>query len=210
MNKPFLILVAGGSASGKSTVVANMIRQAQLNEVLKINQDDYYLDQTTIPMEERLDVNYDHPDSIDNDLLYEHILKLLDGESIDKPVYDYVSYNRSESTQKIDSKPIIIIEGILTLVDPRLRELADLKIFVNTDDDIRLIRRILRDVKERGRSVDGIVSQYLKTVKPMYHKYVKPTIRYADIIIPNDQSNKVAVDVIVGKLKQIAGGIKWF
>ncbi len=205
MNKPFLILVAGGSASGKSTVVANIIKQANLNKVLKLNHDDYYLDQTNMPIENRLEVNYDHPDSIDNDLLFEHITKLLSGGTVEKPIYDYISYNRSKRTEVINPQPVIIVEGILTLVDERLRNLADLKIFVETDDDIRLIRRLLRDVKERGRSVDSIVTQYLKTVKPMYHKYVKPTIRYADIIIPNDSKHNAAVDLIVSKLNQITG-----
>ncbi len=205
MDKPFLILVAGGSASGKSTVVKSILDQAGIKDVLTINQDDYYLDQKDVPMEKRIIVNYDHPNSIDNELLFSHIKQLLDGKTIEKPLYDYKNYTRSSACETVNPKPIIIVEGILSLTDKNLRDLADLKLYVELDDDIRFIRRLSRDVKERGRSIDSVVKQYLDTVKPMYHKYVKPTKRYADIIIPNDEKHSVAVKVIVGMLNSIKG-----
>jgi len=203
MKKPFFIIVAGGSASGKSTVVSEILEKSGLLDVTRISQDDYYHDLSAIPIEKRLEINYDHPDSIDFKLLEDHLQSLLNGKSINKPIYDFVSYNRSNLTEKVNPSQIIILEGILSLVEPSIRDMADLKIFVDTDDDIRLIRRILRDIKERGRTIDSIVPQYLNTVKPMYHKFVKPTIRYADIIIPNDNKHVAAVDLIVGKLSSI-------
>lgn len=205
MGKPFLVLVAGGSASGKSTVVKEILEQAGIKDVLTINQDDYYLDQKDIPMEQRIIVNYDHPNSIDNDLLLEHVKCLLQGHSIQKPLYDYSNYTRSTKSEFVNPKPVIIVEGILSLTDKNLRDLADLKLYVELDDDIRFIRRLSRDVKLRGRSIDSVIKQYLDTVKPMYHKYVKPTKRYADIIIPNDEKHSVAVKVIVGMLNSIKG-----
>lgn len=201
MKKPYLIIVAGGSASGKSTVVKAILEKSGIKDCLTINQDDYYKNQDHMTMEERLLVNYDHPLSIDNDVLYQDILSLLEGKTILKPIYDYKNYTRSDQTEAIDPKPIIILEGILSLTDKSIRNLADLKLYVESDDDLRLIRRIKRDVKERGRSLDSVVDQYLNTVKPMYHKYVKPTKRYADMIIPNDEAHQKAVDVIVGMLK---------
>lgn len=208
MKKPFLIVVAGGSASGKSTVVKAILKKAGLKDVLDINQDDYYNDQAHMTMEERYVVNYDHPDSIDFDLLYSDITKLLKGESIQKPLYDYKNYTRSNEKELVEPRPIIIVEGILALVDERLRALADIKLFVESDDDIRFIRRLKRDIEERGRSVDSVITQYLKTVKPMHYQFVKPTKRYADMIIPNDSEHQVAVNVIVGMLKQMMEGQK--
>ena len=201
MKKPYLIIVAGGSASGKSTVVKAILEKSGIKDCLTINQDDYYKNQDHMTMEERLLVNYDHPLSIDNDVLYQDLLSLLEGKTILKPIYDYKNYTRSDQTETIEPKPIIILEGILSLTDKSIRNLADLKLYVESDDDLRLIRRIKRDVKERGRSLDSVVDQYLNTVKPMYHKYVKPTKRYADMIIPNDEAHQKAVDVIVGMLK---------
>ncbi|MDY0277355.1 MAG: uridine kinase [Acholeplasma sp.] len=203
MQKPFLILVAGGSASGKSTVVNNILSKASVEDVLRIAHDDYYNRQDSLTMDERTRINYDHPDSLDNNLLYQHLSKLLEGKSIDKPIYDFVNYNRSNKTEIVNAKPIIIVEGILVLTDQRIRDLADLKIFVESDDDIRFIRRLTRDVNERKRTVDSVINQYLETVKPMHYKYVKPTKRYADIIIPNDSKHDVAVSVIAGKIKEV-------
>lgn len=205
MSKPFLIIVAGGSASGKSTVVASILKKSNSDDILDINQDDYYKDQRDIPMEQRILVNYDHPESIDNDVLYQDLLSLLKGEIIKKPTYDYVNHTRSEVYERIAPKKVIILEGILSLTDERLRNLADIKVFVESDDDTRFIRRLKRDLVERGRSLDSIIHQYVTTVKPMHHKFVKPTKRYADIIIPNDEKHQVAVDVIVGRIKQITG-----
>jgi len=205
MKKPLLILVSGGSASGKSTVVQEILERAGLNDVLIIKHDDYYLDQTHLPLEERYKMNYDHPSSLDNELLYDHLTKLLKGEPINKPVYDFDIYTRNEKTEIIFPKPIIIIEGILILENEKIRNLADISLFVELDDDTRFIRRMLRDMKERGRSLESIISQYEKTVKPMFHKYIKPTKRFADVIIPNDRKHDIAVDLIVTKIKQILG-----
>ena len=206
--KPILIIVAGGSASGKSTVVSEIINRLKSVHVAIIKHDDYYKDLTNLSMDERLAVNYDHPSSLDNDLLYDHLRMLLNNQPILKPTYDFISHNRAFETEKINPKKVIILEGILTLVDKRIRDLADIKIFVELDDDLRFIRRLTRDIHERGRSVDNVINQYLTTVKPMFHQYVKPQKKYCDIIIPNDKGHDVAVDVIVCKIKDILNSDK--
>lgn len=206
MQKPLLILVGGGSASGKSTVVSEVLEAAGLNDVAIIRHDDYYLDQKDVPLEKRYELNYDHPRSFDNELLFEDLQKLLNYEAIDRPVYDFEAFTRSNKIVHVEPKKVIIIEGILILENKKIRDLADIKIYVEADDDTRLIRRILRDMKERGRSIESIIQQYETTVKPMYHKYIKPTKRYADVIIPNDQKHDIAVDLIVVKIKTILGG----
>lgn len=165
-----------------------------------IRHDDYYKDESDKTMEERRKINYDHPLSLDNDLFYQHVLDLINNKAIDKPTYDFVELNRTKVTEKIYPAEIIILEGILVLEDERIRNLADIKIYVEADDDIRLIRRIKRDTTERGRTLDHVLNQYLSTVKPMHHAFVKPTKRYADIIIPNDYSHDVAVDLIKAKI----------
>jgi len=202
MKKPFLILVAGGSASGKSTVVENILNQANKKDVLIISHDDYYK-KLDLPLSERIKINYDHPNSLDNELLITHIDNLLKGKSIKKPLYDFLDYNRLEKFEEVYPKKIIIIEGILILENLEIRKKANLKIFVESDDDIRFIRRLKRDIRLRKRSVESIIDQYLKTVKPMHYKYIKPTKRYADIIIPNDNRHDVAVDVIAGKIRDV-------
>ncbi len=208
MKKPLLILVAGGSASGKSTVVREILEKAGLEEVLIIKHDDYYLDQGDLPLEARYLTNYDHPSSLDNQLLYLHLQALLSGKSIEKPTYDFVMHTRSRVIEHVEPKPIIIVEGILILENEKIRDLSDMNLFVELDDDTRFIRRMLRDMRERGRSLESIISQYENTVKPMYHKHIKPTKRYADVIIPNDRKHDIAVDLIVTKIKQIIGEIK--
>ena len=204
-NKPVLILVAGGSASGKSTVVEEILDKAGLDDVLIIKHDDYYLDQAHLPLNVRFLTNYDHPSSLDNQLLYEHLIKLLEGQAIDKPTYDFVNHTRAHNVEHVEPKPIIIVEGILILENEKIRELSSMNLFVELDDDTRFIRRMLRDMRERGRSLESIISQYEKTVKPMYHKHIKPTKRYADVIIPNDRKHDIAVDLIVTKIKHIIG-----
>jgi uridine kinase len=203
--KPILFLVAGGSASGKSTVVSEILDKAGLDDVLIIKHDDYYKDQSNLDLEKRYLTNYDHPNSLDNDLLYRHLLELLDGKSVAKPVYDFVMHTRSVKVENLDPKPIIIVEGILILVDERIRNLSSMNLYVELDDDTRFIRRMLRDMNERGRSLKNIVRQYESTVKPMYHRHVKPTKRYADVIIPNDRKHDIAVDLIVTKIRQFLG-----
>jgi len=205
MNKPLLILVSGGSASGKSTVVQEILNKAGLDDVLILKHDDYYLSQADLPLEQRIKMNYDHPSSLDNELLYDHIKLLLNGKPIQKPVYNFDLYTRYPETETVYPKPIIIIEGILILENEKIRDLSDINLFVELDDDTRFIRRMLRDMKERGRSLESIITQYEKTVKPMFHKYIKPTKRYADVIIPNDRKHDIAVDLIVTKIKQILG-----
>ena len=205
MKKPLLILVAGGSASGKTTVVEEILEASGLEDVLIIKHDDYYLNQDHLPLEVRYLTNYDHPESLDNDLLYAHLSDLINGKSISKPIYDFINHTRSQENENLKPKPVIIIEGILILEDERIRNLSDMSLFVELDDDTRFIRRMLRDMKERGRSLESIIAQYDNTVKPMFHKYVKPTKRYADVIIPNNKKHDIAVDLIVTKIKQILG-----
>ncbi|MFA5560833.1 MAG: uridine kinase [Acholeplasmataceae bacterium] len=205
MKKTFLFLVAGGSASGKSTVVQEILEKAGLEDVLIIKHDDYYNDQSEMTQEERYAINYDHPDSLDNELLYEHLSKLLKGETVLKPTYDFVLHNRSDVVEEIHPKPIIIVEGILVLENEKIRNLSSLNLFVELDDDTRFIRRLLRDINERGRTLESVIKQYQKTVKPMFHKYIKPTKRHADVIIPNERQHDNAVDLIVARIKEIIG-----
>lgn len=193
---PILIAVAGGSASGKTTVVKKIINKLNSKDVTVITHDDYYKDLSHLSIEDRRKVNFDHPNSLDNDLFVAQLSDLLDGKTIDKPTYDFVEHNRSTITEKVEPTRIIIIEGIMVLEDSRVRDLATIKLFVESDDDIRFIRRLVRDTKERGRSIESVINQYLTTVKPMYYAFIKPTKRYADMIIPNDSDHDVAVDCI--------------
>lgn len=203
MNKPVIIAVAGGSASGKTTVVEKIMDSFLDEDVTVIKHDDYYKDQSEMSLEERYAVNYDHPFSLDNDLMYEQILELLKGNKIVKPTYDFEAHNRSKITEVISPTKIIILEGILIMEDDRIRELCDIKLFVEADDDVRFIRRLNRDMSERGRSLESVIHQYLTTVKPMHFAFVKPSKRYADVIIPNDLDHDVAVDLIITKIKSI-------
>ena len=203
--KPVLIVIAGGSASGKTTVVDKIQKRFNSNDVTVVRHDDYYKDQTNVKMEDRVKVNYDHPNALDNDLLLENLKSLLNNEEISSPIYDFKLHTRSNETKVVKPTKVIILEGILVLEDERIRELGDIKIFVESDDDVRFIRRLQRDMNERGRSLESVINQYLTTVKPMYYAFVKPTKRYADIIIPNDKHHDVAVDVIVSKIKEIVG-----
>ena len=203
MQKPILIIVAGGSASGKSTVVDKIINGLKSIDVTVIRHDDYYKCQSHLTIEERVLTNYDHPSSLDNDLLLQDLKSLLNGESINKPIYDFVHHNRSSETEVVNPTKVIILEGILVLQDPRIRNLGDIKVFVESDDDIRFIRRLKRDINERGRTMESVINQYLSTVKPMYYEFVKPSKRHADIIIPNDTKHDVAVDILMAKIYQI-------
>jgi len=203
MQKPVLIVVAGGSSSGKTTVVNKITKNLPHVDIVVLKHDDYYKDQSNMTMEERRKVNYDHPFSLDNDLFFEHINRLIHNEEIEKPTYDFVNLTRATAVEIVKPAKVIILEGILVLEDPRIRDLADIKIFVEADDDLRFIRRLKRDITERGRTIDSVIEQYLTTVKPMYHAFVKPTKRYADIIIPNDYSHDVAVDIINAKIISI-------
>jgi uridine kinase len=199
---PYVISVAGGSASGKSTVVEKIVQRAGLKDVLIIKHDDYYKDTPELSLSDRKKINYDHPESLDNDLLIDHLKALLNGLSIEKPEYDFFDFKRLRTTVKLSPKKVIILEGILILDDPRIRALSDLSVYVELDDDTRFIRRLQRDIKERGRAVENIIEQYQTSVKPMFHQFVRPTKRYADIIIPNDVNHETAVDLIASKVEQ--------
>ena len=201
--KPLIIAISGGSASGKSTVVEEIVEKLKSVDITVICHDDYYKDQSHLSMEERVKTNYDHPNSLDNTLFVEHLQKLIRGESIEKPMYDFVNHNRMKETLLVHPTKVIILEGILVLEEKKIRDCADVKIFVKCDEDIRFIRRLKRDIEERGRSLDNVISQYLTTVKPMFNRYVNPSSRYADIIIPNDNKHDVAVDFLVAKLKDM-------
>jgi len=201
--KPLIIAISGGSASGKTTVVKEIVERLKSVDITVICHDDYYKDQSHLSMEERLKTNYDHPNSLDNDLFVEHLHELINGNSIEKPVYDFVNHNRKKETILVQPTKVIILEGILVLEEKKIRDCADVKIFVKCDEDIRFIRRLKRDIEERGRSLDNVIFQYLSTVKPMFNRFVNPSSRYADIIIPNDNKHDVAVDFLVAKLKDI-------
>jgi uridine kinase len=201
--KPVVIGVAGGSGSGKTSVTKSIYEHFKGHSILMIEQDYYYKDQSQLPYEQRLNTNYDHPLAFDNDLLIDHLKTLLNHHSIEKPVYDYKLHTRSEDVIFVEPKDVIILEGILILEDERLRNLMDIKLFVDTDADIRIIRRILRDIKERGRSIDSVIEQYISVVRPMHNQFIEPTKRYADIIIPEGGQNHVAIDLMVTKIQTI-------
>ena len=194
-----VIGVAGGSGSGKSTFT-NRIKEYFGDDVVVLYHDNYYRRQDGVPFEQRVTVNYDHPDSLETELLVEHLKQLKEGKSIECPVYDYTQHNRSSEVIHIDPKPVILVEGILFLADPRVRDLLDIKIYVEADADERILRRISRDVEERGRDLNGIIKQYLTTVKPMHYLYVEPTRSKADIVI-NSGKNDIAFDLFVSKIK---------
>lgn len=203
-HKPILILIAGGTASGKTTVVDKIIESFNPFDVSVICMDNYYKQRDDLTFEQRKRINYDHPDSLDMDLLKRHILALMDNRNIDCPVYNFAEHNRDKSkTINVNPAKVIIIEGILALYDSDIRSMADIQIFVESDADIRFIRRLKRDMEERGRTLDNVIEQYLTTVKPMYEAYVVPTKRFADIIIPNDTKHDIAIDILSTKIKDI-------
>lgn len=201
--KPVVIGVAGGSGSGKTSVTKSIYEYFKGHSILMLEQDFYYKDQSHLPFEERLKTNYDHPLAFDNDLLIDHINQLLSYQSIEKPVYDYSIHTRSEEVIQVEPQDVIILEGILVLEDERLRNLMDIKLFVDTDADLRIIRRLQRDIKERGRSMDSVIDQYIGVVRPMHNQFIEPTKRYADVIIPEGGHNHVAIDLMVTKIQTI-------
>ncbi|MEK4028724.1 MULTISPECIES: uridine kinase [Bacillaceae] len=201
--KPVVIGVAGGSGSGKTSVTKSIAEHFKGHSVMVIEQDYYYKDQSHLPFEERLKTNYDHPLAFDNDLLISHIENLLEYKAVEKPVYDYARHTRSAETIRMEPKDVIILEGILVLEDERLRDLMDIKLFVDTDADLRIIRRMIRDIKERGRTFESVVDQYLNIVRPMHNQFIEPTKRYADIIIPEGGQNHVAIDLMVTKIQTV-------
>ena len=205
MKRPIFIGITGGTGSGKSTIAKEIYRQFGEDCIAMIEQDSYYKDLSHISMEDRVKTNYDHPNAFDNNLLVSHLESLLNGHSIQKPSYDFSIHNRIEDTTKVEPKEIVIVEGILILEDPRIRELLDIKIYVDTDADVRIIRRMVRDINERGRTMESVINQYLNVVKPMHNQFTEPTKKFADIIIPEGGHNKVAIDIIVAKIKEVLG-----
>ena len=200
--KPILIGIAGGSGSGK-TSVAHALGSNQGSNLVILEQDAYYKHRSDLTFDERSKLNYDHPDAFDHALLLEHLQQLLSGHPIEKPIYNFSTHLREDATERVEPHHIIVLEGILTLVDPTIRELMDIKIYVDTDDDVRVLRRLKRDIRDRGRSLDSVITQYLGTVKPMHHAFIEPSKRYADIIIPEGGKNQVAIDILNSKLNQV-------
>lgn len=199
---PIIIGIAGGTGSGKTTMVDKIASQFG-ESICLISQDFYYKAHDDIPFEERCKLNYDHPDSIETELLVDHLKKLKDGQSVFRPVYDFADHNRSKEVVEVHPVKVIIVEGILIFADKDLRDMFDIKIYIDTDADVRILRRILRDVKERGRSLESIVTQYLTTVKPMHEQFIEPSKKYADVIIPEGGHNQVALAMVNHRIKAL-------
>jgi uridine kinase len=200
-----IIGISGGTGSGKTTVAQKIIAPVGAANVVYLQQDSYYRNLGDMPLDLRHKVNYDHPDAFDTDLLMNHLEALRAGEGIEQPIYDYPTHSRKTETIRVEPRPVIIVEGILVFVNSQMRGLMDLKIFVDTDADIRFIRRLDRDVHERGRSVESVITQYQTTVRPMHLQFVEPSKRYADIIIPEGGFNDVGIDLVAGKIKSLLG-----
>ena len=198
---PIVIGIAGGSGSGKTTLAELIIERVGSDQIAYLPHDAYYKDLSKLPPNQRAAVNFDHPDSLDNDLLIQHVEQLKSYQPVDLPIYDFKQHTRTHETLKIDPRPVIMVEGILIFAEPILRKLLEVKIFVDTDSDIRFIRRLQRDIEERGRSADSVVRQYLATVRPMHLEFVEPSKRYADMIIPEGGLNAVAMEMVVARLE---------
>lgn len=197
-----IIGIAGGTGSGKTTVVRKIIESLPKDEVVLLPQDSYYKDSSHVPMEERQNINFDHPDAFDWPLLSSHVNMLRQGKSIEQPIYDYITSSRMPDTIHIEPREVIIIEGILALCDPELRKMMDLKIFVDADPDERLIRVIQRDVVERGRTAEAVMNRYTRVLKPMHLQFIEPCKRYADIIVPEGGNNQVAIQILTMYIKK--------
>lgn len=204
MKKPIIIGIAGGSASGKSSIANEIYEYFKHEHTIKIIRlDDYYKDQSHLTMEQRVKTNYDHPLAFDMDLLVKHLDLLKSNQSIEKPIYDFTVHNRSLQVEVINPRDVFILEGLFVLNEVQIRERCDILIYVDTDADIRFIRRLKRDMQERGRSLESVCNQYLQTVRPMHEQFVEPSKKYAHIIIPEGSSNKVAVDLLITKISSI-------
>lgn len=197
-----LIGIAGGTGSGKTTLADKLVDSFGSQEVTVIRQDNYYKRHDDMDYEQRAKLNYDHPDAFDSDLFYEYIVALKQGNPVEIPVYDYTIHNRSEETILINPTPVIVLEGIMLFVEKVLCDLMDIKVFVDTDADVRILRRIVRDVKERGRSLESVIGQYLTTVKPMHEQFVEPSKRRADIIVPEGGENQVALEMLIERVNK--------
>ncbi|MEM9492551.1 MAG: uridine kinase [Myxococcota bacterium] len=199
-----IVGIAGGTGSGKTTIAKKLAAAIPRQRCLLIEHDSYYRDQSHLSPAERAAINYDHPDSLDSDLLADHLVQLRAGRVVELPIYDFVSHTRKTETRRVSTAPVIIVEGILVFVEARLRDQFDIKLFVDTDPDIRLIRRIWRDLEQRGRTFHSVREQYYGSVRPMHLKYVEPSKRWADLIIPEGGENQIALDILLGKLGRIA------
>lgn len=203
MRSPVIIGIAGGSGSGKTTVLRRIIEAFGSDEIAVLDHDAYYQDLSDHPPEERERFNFDHPDALETGLMREHLDELVEGETIQKPIYDFTTHSRKEETETVEPRPVVIIEGILVLAEPELEEAMDIKIYVDTADDIRLMRRIRRDIQERGRAIDGVLRQYERTVRPMHIEFVEPSKRKADIIIPRGGHNHVAIQMVLARIQDL-------
>ncbi len=203
MSRRILIGIAGGSGSGKTVVARTIVRELGSKRVVVIDQDSYYKDLEQVPFRDREARNFDHPDAFDSDLMRQHLRDLLEGHPIEQPVYDYTEHRRTAETRRISDHFVIVLEGILIFHDPELRALMDIKLYVDADSDVRLIRRLRRDLSERGRSVDTILRQYEDSVRPMHLQFVEPSKRFADMIIPGGGHNKVAIDMVKTKIREL-------
>lgn len=204
MEKAVIIGIAGGSASGKTSIARQLYETFKgHHKVVIIKQDDYYKDQSHLSMEERVKTNYDHPFAFDTDLLVKHLTQLKHKKSIEKPIYDYTLHTRSPKTEQIESRDVILLEGIFVLAEEKVRNICDILVYVDTDSDIRFIRRLKRDIEERGRSLESVCQQYLNTVRPMHEQFIEPSKKYAHIIVPEGGSNSVAIDLLMTKIKSI-------
>lgn len=203
--KPIIIGVAGGTGSGKTTVSEAILERVGRERITYIQHDSYYKDLSHLPLEERHKINFDHPEALDTDLLVEHLARLQAGSPVEVPIYDFTTHTRRRETRRVEPRGVTLVEGILIFADKALRDLMDIRIFVDTDPDIRFIRRLRRDITERGRTLESVIRQYLETVRPMHLEFVEPSKRYADIIIPEGGFNVTAIDMVVARVEAMVG-----
>jgi len=201
--RPIVIGVAGGTGSGKTTVTEQILKRVGEQRIAFIPHDAYYRDLVHLPLNLRQQINFDHPDSLETDLLVEHLTQWREGHTVQVPIYDFTTHTRTQQTRCVEPQRVAIVEGILIFAEPRLRELFDVKLYVDTDADIRFIRRLRRDIAERGRTAESVVAQYLNTVRPMHLEFVEPSKRYADVIIPEGGFNQVAMDMVVARIERL-------
>jgi len=200
-----IIGICGGTGSGKTTIARRIIESVGRENVILIEQDSYYRNLSDMPLDERHQANFDHPDSIDSEMLMNHLKRLRSGDSIEMPVYDFVSHTRSNRFDRIEPKPVVLVEGILIFSEPHILSLLDVRVFVDTPDDIRFIRRLQRDIKERGRTTESVIAQYFATVRPMHFEFVEPSKRSADIIIPEGGNQEIGIEFLCGKIREEIG-----